>query len=389
MKKNLLFSILFIFSLIPLITNASDAPRADFGIYGIQKYNTLLEYQKYLGQTVVYIPKETPTTTDEMTFRGKFNQKYTITKITGDDMRMTFLLIEKGGKKKVKMVVYNESKYSVWGKEYFCITETYSIPLLLIDKFEADKSKLIGKTFTNDKVITEYECVDVIMKAKEKEYSFSDVPYPTQHLVLKNSLTGEEKAYPAESASTDCFAEDISGKYISTLIKVEKPADESVRYGETKVEEIEGIIKYRYIDDFIDILIFGSSKQFSFLLKNISPNTLKLVWNEAVFVDFSGTTSKVMHVGTKYSQKDSEQPASTIIKGAHIEDVAVPTCNVRYSDILREWITESMYPSIPATSPGELRLMLPVQVKDVINEYIFVFRADWVFNHPELLKENN
>ena len=389
MKKFICYSILVIFSLIPLKNFASDAPNADFGIYGIQKCNSLSEYQKYVGQTVVYVPKETPTYEDMAMFKGKFNQNYIITKITGDDNRMTFLLTEKSGKKKVKMVVYNEFKYSIWGKNYYCITESYSVPLLLIDKFDNDKSKLIGKTFTNDKVITEYKCIDVKMKAKKPEYSFSDVPYPTIHFVLKNSITGEERAYPAESAATDCFTEDISGRYISTLIKVEKPIDESIRYGETKVEEVEGITKYRYIDDFIDILIFGNSEQFSFLLKNVSQNSLKLVWDEAVFVDFTGTTSKVMHVGTKYSQKDGEQPSTTIIKDANIEDVAVPTCNIRYSDILNKWMTDSMYPNTPATSPGDLKLMLPIQVKDVINEYIFVFRADWVFNHPELLKASN
>lgn len=372
------------------MTYSSESPKADFGVYGIQKCNTLSEYQKYVGQTVAYIPKETPTYEDETMFRGKFNEKYVISKITGDDSRMTFLLTEKGGKKKVKMVIYNNYKFSVWGtRSFFYISDAYTVPLLLIDKFENDKSKLIGKTFSNDKVITEYKCVDFIIKSKKLEYSISDDSYLTPYYVLKNSLTGEEKAFPAESAATDCFAEDISGKYISTLIKVEKPADESVRYGETKVEEVEGITKYRYIDDFIDILIFGNSEQFSFFLKNVSQNSLKLVWNEAVFVDFNGTTSKVMHVGTKYSEKDGEQPSTTIIKGANIEDVAVPTCNIRYSDILKKWMTDSMYPNTPATSPGDLKLMLPIQVKDVINEYIFIFRVDWVFNHPELLKTNN
>ena len=48
-----------------------------------------------------------------------------------------------------------------------------------------------------------------------------------------------------------------------------------------------------------------------------------------------------------------------------------------------------MYPKTPATSPGDLRLMLPIQVKDVINEYTFIFRVDWVFNHPELLRNKN
>jgi len=387
MKKVIIFSFLLVFSIAPFIIFGSNPPKANFGIYGIQHFKTLLEYKEYIGKTVVYLPKELSTSEDKKIFKGEFMKEYIITKITGDDLRMIFLLQEKEGKNKMKMVIYNEEKNSVYGKSKFCITESYSVPLFLIDKFENDKSNYIGKKYTSNKVISEYECMDIVMKSKKESYSFLDEPYPTLHYILKNSINGKKIAYPAENVETHCFAEDISGKYISTLFKVEKPVDESVRYGETKTVELEGVTKYSYIDDFIDILILGDSKSFSFLLKNISQNSIKLVWNEAVFVDFTGSTSKIMHLGTKYSQKESDQPSSTIIKGAHIEDVAVPTSNIRYSDILKEWVTDSMYPRAPATSPGEIRLMLPVQVKDIINEYIFVFKVDWVYNHPELLKE--
>ena len=44
-----------------------------------------------------------------------------------------------------------------------------------------------------------------------------------------------------------------------------------------------------------------------------------------------------------------------------------------------------MYPSAPALSPGQLRLMLPIQIKEVINEYIFIFDVSYVYNHPERL----
>jgi hypothetical protein len=258
------------------------------------------------------------------------------------------------------------------------------VPLLLIDKFNNDKKKFIGKIFANDKIKTEYECIDVKMKS-EVNKKYNDV-YPTMHLSLKNSISGKVKDCPVNNVEELCFADDITGRYRSTLVKVEKPANESIRYGETKIVEVEGVTKYNYIDDYIDILIFGGDSKFIFLLKNISQNTLKLIWNEAVFVDFNGRSSKVMHTGTKYSQKDADQPSSTIIKGSSIDDVAVPTSKIRYSDILNDWVTHSMYPDKQATIPGEVKLMLPIQVKDVINEYIFVFRVDWIYDHPELLK---
>ena len=123
---------------------------------------------------------------------------------------------------------------------------------------------------------------------------------------------------------------------MAALTKVEKPSNSAVRYGKTTSVTDKGITKYSYEDNFIDILIFAGSTQFNFILKNISDNTLKVVWNEAVFVDVDGSTSKVMHSGIKYSQREADQPASTIIKGAKLEDLAAPTDKVYYSDILKD-----------------------------------------------------
>ena len=101
-----------------------------------------------------------------------------------------------------------------------------------------------------------------------------------------------------------------------------------------------------------------------------------------------------MHVGTKYSQREGDQPASVIIKGAKIEDVATPTANVYYDEGIRigystigsGWKTKPMIPKeYIGKDAGELRLMLPIQVKDVINEYTFVFRVYYAYDHPELL----
>lgn len=157
------------------------------------------------------------------------------------------------------------------------------------------------------------------------------------------------------------------------MVKVEKPKDSTNRYGETKVITDEGVDKYSYTDSIIDILIYGTNEQFNFVLKNISQHSLRLIWNEAAFVGLNGTSSKVMHSGIKYSQRENDQPASTIIKGAKLDDFATPT-HLMFPE---EYIGKEI---------GEIKLMLPIQIKDVINEYTFVFKVYYTFLHPELIK---
>lgn len=238
----------------------------------------------------------------------------------------------------------------------------------------------IGTILTHPKVKASYQIVGLSITKASSKYDNAKEYYN-----VKNSITGALSKCDVSNLES-AFAEDLSGKYISVLSKVEKPSNPSIRYGKTTIiEDDKKVSKYSYIDNIIDIQILGSSEQFDFILKNVSNNSIKVVWNEAAFVNFDGSTSKIMHNGTKYSQREADQPATTIIKGAKIEDLAAPTCNVRYSDVLNEWVTNSMYPYEPALTPGQLRLMLPIQIKEVINEYIFVFDVHYVYNHPERL----
>ena len=186
----------------------------------------------------------------------------------------------------------------------------------------------------------------------------------------------------------------LEGKYKTALAKVEKPKDSSNRYGETTTIQDAGIDKYSYNDSIIDITIFGTSEDFRFVLKNISEHSLRIIWNEAVFVGLDGSTSKIMHLGTKYSQREADQPASVVIKGAKIDDLVKPTANVYYDEGYKigystfdnGWKTKSMLPKVyTGKVAGEIRLMLPIQIKDVVNEYTFVFRVYYTFDHPELL----
>ena len=50
-----------------------------------------------------------------------------------------------------------------------------------------------------------------------------------------------------------------------------------------------GISKFTYKDNVIDIMIFADRSNFNFVLQNISESSIKIVWDEAVFVNFDAS----------------------------------------------------------------------------------------------------
>ncbi len=258
--------------------------------------------------------------------------------------------------------------------------------------FPQDAAKLcekIGTIVSNPKVKHSYR----VLSASNSEYSNPEHKYiyaESPRYRYENTATGEIGQCLVEDILSAPFAKDLSGKYISLLAEVEKPANPEIRYGETTlVPSEEGMSKFHYRDNVIDIIIFAGRSDFDFTLQNISENSIKIIWDEAVFVNFDGSSEKVMHKGTKYSEKNSSQPPTTIIKNAKWEDSVTPTHLVYYREgteyIKGGWSTYSMYPKEAGLQPGQIKLMLPIQIKDVINEYVFVFDVQYIYNHPERL----
>lgn len=161
--------------------------------------------------------------------------------------------------------------------------------------------------------------------------------------------------------------------YEMSLSKVEKPENSEVQYGEIS-SITDSISKYQYEDNIIDILLYTSSSGISFYLKNKTQHSLKILWDDASFVDIDGTTSKIIHKGIKYINREESQPPTTIIRGATLDDVAIPTRYIFYYEPLNMWITDMNLPKVPI-SGMQVTLMLPIQVKGITNEYFFVFDA--------------
>lgn len=338
---------------------------SNYNYFGIDRKNSTPEYGFYVGKTAIFYE---PVNDGERKIKLKkiqFGVPYTIQDIQLIDNTVTFTFVEKNAEKAKPIKIKCENSYKNG-------PTVFDLPLYIKEHYDEGLKTFVGTVlYQNGELCTIIGFDWMVMPgflSDAENYSC---------FVYENPKNGKRYKQTMKTA--------FSGGYRSSLVQVEKPSDEYIRYGETKIVSQDSITRYSYTDNVIDIIIFGNSKEFSFDLRNVSENSIKVVWNEAVFVSLDGNTSKIMHTGTKYSQKDGDQPSTVIIRGAKISDVAVPTSNVRYSSWLKEWVTDPMYPKKQGND-GQVRLMLPIQIKETINEYVFVFDIKYEWEHPELHK---
>ena len=256
-----------------------------------------------------------------------------------------------------------------------------------------DICKFIGTTITDPIVKHAYKVIGAKNYFYDNYYSTKYLCQNTHTLEIKeSSIDGDDLKY--------LFNDDVSGEYVSSLLMVEKSITSSNACGETTTIVSEaGILLYGYRDNIIDLIIYADNYSFKICLENVSDASIKIIWDDAVFVNYDGNIEKVMHKGVKYVDRNESQKPTTIIRHTRWDDVIIPTNLIYYSTKKYEflatplsdsgWYASSIYPSkrigIMKPNVGQMQLMIPIQIKDVINEYIFTFDVKYVYDHPERL----
>ncbi len=170
-----------------------------------------------------------------------------------------------------------------------------------------------------------------------------------------------------------------TSKYVVNLSAVESPENAKVQFGETKVVTFKDgdVQKYRYEDDFINIVWFVGYKEFDFSLTNKSDHTIKINWDDISYVDINGNVGRVMHSGVKYIDRNISQPATSIPKRASITDLLMPTENVYYvSGQYGGWRESPLIPASYNQGGAEgktMTILMPIMIENVQNDYTFEF----------------
>lgn len=188
--------------------------------------------------------------------------------------------------------------------------------------------------------------------------------------------------------------------YTISLSSVTKPKDAKAPYGSYDVKlveepypkSIEGNMKgYNYKDDILDITWYIGEDRFYFVLRNVSPYTIKINWDDISFVDLSGKAVKVVHSGIDKNNLNILQPPITIPQGANLVDELIPikpSYNIaeqsyEYRLVPCKYKTTKTFNAETGAkyyAGKELSIMMPVVIENVQNDYTFTFKVGELYN---------
>ena len=103
-------------------------------------------------------------------------------------------------------------------------------------------------------------------------------------------------------------------RYNFELNSVEKPKDKNQIYANVKIQNFEenGTQIYLYEDEIIKIVWNIDNETFNFILNNLSDKTLKILWDDAGYVNTNGFTERLIHSGIQYINRNNPQPPTII-----------------------------------------------------------------------------
>ena len=143
----------------------------------------------------------------------------------------------------------------------------------------------------------------------------------------------------------------------------------------------------QYIDDKIAIdWSYVMRSRLNFKLKNISAKNMRLIWDNAAYVDANGKVDRIMHHGIKYVDRNESQPSSTIPAGAILEDAIIPVGVIGYT-ARYGWHEGTMFgfsttdrrlaETQKANTFGRnIKVLLPIEIDGEITEYTFSFTVN-------------
>ncbi len=170
------------------------------------------------------------------------------------------------------------------------------------------------------------------------------------------------------------------------LMSVERPAQAVEKYGAQDITTFEekGSDRSFYEDGLVRIVWIPTASEVSFELTNKTEQPLKIIWEEAAFIDDSGESHRVVHSGVDYESVKDPQPSTVINEKGSYADAVFPAGYYHY--IGGTLHKDPLYPNVSVSRKGDkleekgqsfigktFHVLLPLEIDGVVNKYVFSF----------------
>jgi len=189
------------------------------------------------------------------------------------------------------------------------------------------------------------------------------------------------------------------------LEDVERPAEAIEQFKEQTISATgEEGYTHLFEDDLTKVLWLPDPEEFRFLLENKTDDSIRIIWNEAAYVNEKGESFRVIHAGIKYIDRDRPQLPSVVQAKEMIKDFVYPA---DYISLERDtWAERPMIslgwmekPLLPYVQKGgdpqeflnsaqshlgkTLQVILPIQFEGVTYNYVFTFKIKDIYLAPK------
>jgi hypothetical protein len=188
--------------------------------------------------------------------------------------------------------------------------------------------------------------------------------------------------------------------YDISLISVEKSTGVKKIHEEQRIEAVieEGISRFSFEDETVKIKWLPSPYDIVFMLNNKTDGPVRIVWDEARFIDEKGASHRLIHSGAGYEDRNVSHPPTVVAARGALEDFVHPADYFqREEDYGGSSYKQQGYwkraPFLPAQIKGTAKelsakaepfvgktfqVILALQIDDVQNEYVCTFKINKV-----------
>jgi hypothetical protein len=172
------------------------------------------------------------------------------------------------------------------------------------------------------------------------------------------------------------------------LTSVDRPAEIQKKYGSydvTKVKEVGSDIS-SFEDGLVRIVWTPSAYDAVFILTNKTNQPIKILWDNAVFVDEDGTNHRVVHGDVNHTEASEFQKPALIEPNGTYKDAIFPAGSFVYRS--GNWHKKPLFPTISVSRQANsmeeeaseyvgksFQIILPLEVDNAAHEYIFTFKV--------------